>query len=77
MHIGDPCIFCGQIMENVEIGPCPARQSDAMYRAGRLELSRCAARGEFNLLPLEALAIMENTTALQHQVKTLLTIPRK
>jgi len=58
-HIGDPCIFCGCPHDEVEIGPCPARLSEAMYGDAIKELEKCARGHSFHLERLEARAILD------------------
>ena len=70
-HIGTPCIFCHKEMENVEIGPCPARWGQVMLDCGLQELKLCAAGEGFNLLPLEALAVLQELALLHYRIKAL------
>ena len=35
-HLGDPCVFCGTAHDDVEVGPCPGRNGNAL----RTELTR-------------------------------------
>ena len=72
-HLGSPCIFCYQAMENVQAGPCPERQGRAMLDCGLQELKRCAAGGKFDLLPLEALAVLQEIAEYHHIAMVLLS----
>ena len=65
-HVGDPCIFCGETYDTIVVGPCPMRQSAPMYAQAKQELRRCAFGGSFDLLPGEALAILDELAACHH-----------
>jgi len=67
-HIGDPCIFCGVAHDDVEIGPCPARQSRAMYADALRELRKCRRGDHFSLMRLEAQAILDELEACHYRL---------
>jgi len=68
-HVGDPCIFCGVGHDDVESGPCPARQSEAMYGDAIQSLERCARGWSFKLERPEAKAILDELQARLHTIR--------
>ena len=65
-HVGDPCIFCGVAHDDIVVGPCNGRQSEAMYEDAIKSLERCARGDGFELMRLEAQAILDELQARLH-----------
>ena len=58
-HLRDPCIWCGTPHDEVAVGSCPTAPNLAMVAGALDAIERCSLHKDFELLPLEAHAILE------------------
>lgn len=45
MHLGDPCVFCDQLQDKIEPGPCPGRPG--LERSADLQLTVSALQDRY------------------------------